>query len=123
VRQAAESRGVTLIDVYAGCQRMYAKLGEQKTLQLSAHPDEPRDPVHFNPVGAWAVAELVARELAKTGIKELSDALKPAEYSPEEVIPPVHRLPGGDTASGTGESSNGVSTTGGSLFSAPAGAR
>lgn len=118
VRQAAESRGVTLIDVYAGCQRMYAKLGEKRTLQLSAHPDEPRDPVHFNPVGAWAVAELVARELTKIGVKELTDAFKPVDYSPEETVPPVHRPKdeaAGEattTASGGGESSGGVSLFG-----------
>jgi lysophospholipase L1-like esterase len=126
VRQAAESRGVTLIDVYAGCQRMYAKLGEQKTLQLSAHPDEPRDPVHFNPVGAWAVAELVARELTKVGIKELTDAIKPVEYSPEEVIPPVHRPNGepGSDATAAGGPGPGESTSGGvSLFgNTPSGA-
>lgn len=59
-RTVARDEKVTLIDVYARSAELYEQLGAAKSLELSGPPG---DPIHLGRLGAFAIAELVRREL------------------------------------------------------------
>lgn len=62
MKAVAQKRGVALVDLYTASGELYERLGEEQSKQF-----EPwrNDHVHFNALGAKAMAELVMRRLVK----------------------------------------------------------
>jgi lysophospholipase L1-like esterase len=60
VRSVAGQRNVALIDIHSQCQELYKLLKKDQANQLNS---TPQDPVHFNELGAKAVADIIARDL------------------------------------------------------------
>jgi lysophospholipase L1-like esterase len=60
VRSLAGQHNVALIDVHEQCRELYKILSKDKANQLNS---TPQDPVHFNELGAKAVAEMIAADL------------------------------------------------------------
>jgi lysophospholipase L1-like esterase len=60
MKQVAAEKGVPLIDLHNLSSQLYARLGPAGSAQLA---NLPGDTVHFNKLGAQAMAELVLREL------------------------------------------------------------
>jgi lysophospholipase L1-like esterase len=62
MREVAQAERVTLVDLNELSGQLYERLGREACAQFAS---EPGDTVHFNDLGAWAMAEIVARELRR----------------------------------------------------------
>lgn len=90
-KDVADSRSAPCIDVHEATMKLFVALGPEKTLMLHAKVE---DPVHFGRVGAWAIASVVAKELAVVD-RRFADAAKKPE-GPGEILMPPHLAPGQD---------------------------
>ena len=62
MRDVAKTRGVAMVDLYTASGELYEKLGEEESKQFEPWKN---DHVHFNALGAKAMAELIMRRLVK----------------------------------------------------------
>ncbi len=74
MKEVAAARGIAMVDLYTASGELWEKLGEQACTQF-----EPvrNDRIHFNALGAKAMAELVMRRLPKVEPR-IADYLGPA---------------------------------------------
>lgn len=69
MRELARREGVPLVDVQAGSLALWQQLGPDETRRYFLHtPDGRRDDTHLSPLGAAAVARLVASGLVEVGV-------------------------------------------------------
>lgn len=69
MRELARREGVPLVDVQASTLALWQELGPDETRRYFLHtPDGRRDDTHLSPLGAGAVARLVASGLVEVGV-------------------------------------------------------
>ncbi|WP_435738520.1 rhamnogalacturonan acetylesterase [Cellulosimicrobium sp. PMB13] len=69
MRELARRAGVPLVDVQASSLALWQELGPDETRRYFLHaPDGRRDDTHLSPLGAGAVARLVASGLVEVGV-------------------------------------------------------
>ena len=81
MRQVADSKGVTLIDLFAMSNNFLRELGDEAASELFV----PNDRAHWNQKGAIFIASLVSRGIAKS-----DEALK--QYLLPGVVPGGHDI-------------------------------
>jgi lysophospholipase L1-like esterase len=101
VREVAREQGVTLLDVQADSTALLGLYGPEPSKDLylwvgPAHPNYPEgveDNTHFAPMGAAAMAQLVAREVANSNL-DLPVRVTPSRHIIETDAEVVGEQPG-----------------------------
>ena len=94
-RQLAAQTSAPLIDLNNLSGQLFARLGPVKSEQLASPGG---DKTHFNRLGAQAMAEIILRELAKTGTPLTREIITPT-FLPPASTPNPRKQPSGKSRS------------------------